>query len=184
MFAARIGENATFYVFTIFLLVYAKHIGLPAWVATSSVAIGSVGQAIAMVAGGALSDRLGRRPVAIAAAFAAGAWTIAFFPLVASQRQGLVLAAVGIGLVLHGLLTGAQAAFYAELFNTAVRYSGVSIGYQAATVLAGAAGPLAGAALLEKTGSPLPVAAILACALLLTVLGMSIAPETRQTELA
>ncbi|GAA0614525.1 MFS transporter [Kutzneria viridogrisea] len=181
VFAARVGENATFYVFTIFLLVYATNIGLPRSTATLAVTVGSVVQVLAMVAGGALSDRWGRRPVAVLAAVAAAGWALAFFPLVTS---GQVVLAVAGGLLCHGVLTGAQSAFYAELFDTSIRYSGVSLGYQAATVLAGAAAPLVGTAMLQATGSALPVTALLVGCLGLTVVGMLVAPETRGRDLS
>ncbi|MFB9908178.1 MFS transporter [Allokutzneria oryzae] len=184
VFAARVGENSAFYVFTIFLLVYADHIGLPRSVAAAAVMVGSLAQVLAMVAGGALSDRFGRRPVAIVSAVAAAGWSAAFFPLVATKEQSSVLLAVGVGLLLHGLLTGSQSAFYAELFDTTVRYSGVSLGYQAATMLAGAAGPLVGTALLSSTGSTVPVALLLAASLGLTVVGMALAPETSRSRLS
>lgn len=180
VFAARAGENATFYVFTIFLLVYAGKIGLSKADAAQAVAIASVLQVGGMLAGGALSDRLGRRPVAIAAALGCAGWAWAFFPLVDARQQ---LLALGVGLTLHGLLTGAQAAFYAELFDTSVRYSGVSLGYQAATVVAGAAAPLVGTELLRRTGSVTVLTALLGGCLLLTVIGMALAPETRRSRL-
>ncbi|MEU5852080.1 MFS transporter [Saccharopolyspora shandongensis] len=184
VFAARVGENAAFYVFTIFLLVYAGNIGLPTALTTTAVTVGSLVQALSMLAGGALSDRLGRRPVAITAAAGCALWTVIFFPLVGSHDPALVFLAVSVGLLLHGTLTGAQSAFYAELFSTSVRYSGVSLGYQAATVVAGAAAPLIGAALLRATHSAMPVAIMLICCLGLTVLGMSIVTETARRELA
>ena len=53
----------------------------------------------------------------------------------------LVLAVVG-GLLFHGAMYGPQAAFLFELFGTKVRYSGVSIGYQLASILAGGLAPL------------------------------------------
>lgn len=182
-FAARLGENAAFYVFAVFLLVYAKQVGVPKAAATSAVAIGSVVQALSMLLGGALSDRWGRRPVAVLAAALAGGWAIAFFPLVASKSGGLVLLAVAVGLCFHGVLTGAQSAFYAELFGTDVRYSGVSVGYQAATLLSGAAAPLIGTALLASTHSVWPVAGLLITCLVCTVLGMQLSPETKATDL-
>ncbi|MEV0702343.1 MFS transporter [Saccharopolyspora sp. NPDC050389] len=184
VFAARTGENAAFYVFTIFLLVYAGSIGLPTAITATAVTIGSLVQALAMLAGGALSDRLGRRPVAITAAIGCALWTTIFFPLVASHDPTLVFLAVAVGLLLHGTLTGAQSAFYAELFGTSVRYSGVSLGYQAATVIAGAAAPLIGTALLRATHSAMPVAIMLICCLALTVLGMSMVTETARRDLA
>ena len=43
---------------------------------------------------------------------------------------------------------GPQAAFFSELFGTTVRYSGVSIGYQLASILAGGLAPIIAVALL------------------------------------
>ncbi|WP_229679840.1 MFS transporter [Saccharopolyspora thermophila] len=184
VFAARVGENAAFYVFTIFLLVYAGSLGIPTAVTTAAVTVGSLAQALAMLGGGALSDQLGRRPVAVTAALGCALWTVIFFPLVASREPALLFLAVVVGLLLHGTMTGAQSAFYAELFGTSVRYSGVSLGYQAATVLAGAAAPLAGTALLRATHSAIPVAIMLICCLALTTLGMAVVTETARSELA
>lgn len=184
VFAARVGENAAFYVFTIFLLVYAGSIGLSSAVTTAAVTVGSALQAAAMLAGGALSDRLGRRRVSVTAAVACALWTTVFFSMIATKQTPLVFLAVGVGLLLHGTLTGAQSAFYAELFRTDVRYSGVSLGYQAATVLAGAAAPLAGTALLRSTHSPVPVALVLIGCLALTVVGMLMVAETSRRELS
>ncbi|WP_158879531.1 MFS transporter [Amycolatopsis anabasis] len=182
-FAARLGENAAFYVFTIFLLVYAQHIGVPKGVATGAVTVGSVVQVLGMLAGGALSDRFGRRAVAVVAAVLAAGWTPAFFGLVGSKDQAAVFVAVAVGLLLHGVLTGAQSAFYAELFTTELRYSGVSLGYQAATVFSGAAAPLLGTAFLRGTGTAVPVVLMLVGCLALTVVGMLVAGETRRTRL-
>ncbi|GAA1968953.1 MFS transporter [Amycolatopsis minnesotensis] len=182
-FAARLGENAAFYVFTVFLLVYAQHAHVPKGVATAAVTAGSVAQVLGMLGGGALSDRFGRRPVSVTAAVLAAGWSPLFFGMV--DRGGTsVFVAVAVGLLLHGVLTGAQSAFYAELFSTELRYSGVSIGYQAATMFSGAAAPLVGTAFLRATGSATPVVVMLLACLALTVAGMFAVGETRRTALA
>ncbi|QWF80592.1 MFS transporter [Amycolatopsis sp. CA-230715] len=182
-FAARLGENAAFYVFTVFLLVYAQHAHVPKGVATAAVTVGSVAQVLGMLGGGALSDRFGRRPVSVTAAVLAAGWSPLFFGMV--DRGGTsVFVAVAVGLLLHGMLTGAQSAFYAELFTTELRYSGVSIGYQAATMFSGAAAPLLGTAFLRATGSSTPVVVMLLVCLALTVTGMFAVPETRRSTLA
>lgn len=182
-FAARLGENAAFYVFTVFLLVYAQHAHVPKGVATAAVTVGSVAQVLGMLGGGALSDRFGRRPVSVAAAVLAAGWSPLFFGMV--DRGGTsVFVAVAVGLLLHGVLTGAQSAFYAELFSTELRYSGVSIGYQAATMFSGAAAPLLGTAFLRATGSSTPVVVMLLVCLALTVTGMFAVGETRRSTLS
>ena len=54
----------------------------------------------------------------------------------------LTVLAVVVGLLFHGAMYGPQAAFLSELFGTKVRYSGVSIGYQLASIVAGGLAPL------------------------------------------
>ncbi|RJQ82876.1 MFS transporter [Pseudonocardiaceae bacterium YIM PH 21723] len=183
VFFARIGENASFYMFTIFLLVYADHIGLPRPLTATAVTIGSLFQVAATVGGGALSDRLGRRPVAVAAALVALVWGFVFFPLVDSRQLVLVTLGVTVGLMAQGLLVGAQVAYFAEIFGTDVRYSGVSLGYQGATVVAGAGMPLGGTWLLEHTGGTLAVSGLLALTLIVTIVGMSVARIPQSTGL-
>ena len=60
------------------------------------------------------------------------------------------------------------------MFDTTIRYSGVSLGYQAATVFAGAAAPLVGTEILRQTGSPALLIALLDACLLLTVFSMAL----------
>lgn len=183
VFTARLGESAAFAVFAVFLLVFAESVGVGPGTAIGAVAFGSVVQALSMLAGGALSDRIGRRPVAVLAALGCGVWASVFFDLVASGHPRRIVAAVTVGLLLHGLLAGAQSAFYAELFDTEVRCSGVSLGYQAATALGGAAAPLVGTYLLRASGSPVPVVVALLACLLVTVAGTAMSAETSRGDL-
>ena len=91
---------------------------------------------------GALSDRFGRRPVYLLGAAGVGVWAFAFIALVNTRSFPMLVLAVVGGLLFHGAMYGPQAAFLSELFGTKVRYSGVSIGYQLASILAGGLAPL------------------------------------------
>ncbi len=182
---ARIGENAIFYMFATFLVVYVTtHLKADKSLALNAITIASVAQILGFVAFGKVSDRLGRRPVAIAGAVAAGAWSFVFFRLVDQQVFGMVLLAVVVGFLLHAMIVGAEAAFFSELFGTDVRYSGASIGYQLGSVLGGALAPIIGVRLLQVYDSPVPVAIYIAAMAALTVVGMLVAPETKQSDLA
>ena len=75
-------------------------------------------------------------------------WAFAFIALLNTKNFALAAVAVVVGLVLHGAMYGPQAAFLSELFGTTVRYSGVSIGYQLASILAGGLAPIIAVALL------------------------------------
>ena len=53
-----------------------------------------------------------------------------------------------VGLFLHSLMYAPQAAFFSELFGTSVRYTGASVGYQLASIFAGALAPIIAVELL------------------------------------
>ncbi|MEV0973564.1 MFS transporter [Microtetraspora glauca] len=181
---ARAGENAIFYTFATFLVIYVTtHLQQPRSLALNALTIASVVQTAGILASGALSDRIGRRPVAIAGALSAGVWSFVFFALVEQKTFAAVLLAVSVGLLLHAMVVGAQAAFFSELFGTNVRYSGASIGYQLGSVLGGSLAPIIGVWLLKTYGSGTPVAIYLVAMTLLTVTAMLLAPETRARDL-
>ena len=97
---------------------------------------------------GALSDRVGRRPLYLVGAVGVGVWTFVFFGLLDDQTSGSVLLAVVVGLFFHSLMYAPQAAFFSELFGTSVRYTGASVGYQLASIFAGALAPIIAVELL------------------------------------
>ena len=74
----------------------------------------------------------------LAGAIGIGVWTPFFFGMLNSRSYPQAVAAVTIALAFHGLMYAPQAAFFAELFTTRVRYSGASIGYQVASIAASA----------------------------------------------
>ncbi len=64
-----------------------------------------------------------------------------------------VVAAIVFGVnVVRDAMYAPQAAWFAELFDTRVRYSGSSLGYQIGAVLSGGFSPLIAAALLAVGG--------------------------------
>ena len=103
---------------------------------------------------GALSDRLGRRPVYLFGAAGIGVWAFVFFSLLDSGSFALVVLAITVGLLFHGAMYGPQAAFFTELFGTKARYTGVSVGAQLASLVAGAPAPLIALALLGGFEEP------------------------------
>ncbi len=182
---ARMGENISYYVITSFILVYVTQaLELPKSTALNAVLIGSMVQFLAIPVWGALSDRLGRRPVYLVGAIGMAGWVFAFFPLLDTASGFAITAATTVALVLHAAMYGPQAAFFAELFGTRVRYSGTSIGYQLASILAGGLAPLIATALLDAFGSAVPVSGYVAFGALLSVLAVLAAKETRGDSLA
>ncbi|HLU95899.1 MAG TPA: MFS transporter [Thermobifida alba] len=180
----RMAENVSYYVVTAFILVYAtQQANLDNSLVLNAVLIGSAVHFVSIPLWGALSDRLGRRPVTALGAAGVAAWSFAFFPLIDTGRFGLVVLAATVGLVLHGAMYGPQAAFFSELFSTRVRYSGASIGYQLASIAAGGVAPLIAASLLAAFGSSLPVALYVTAASALTLVAVWVSRETRGSDL-
>jgi MFS family permease len=180
----KAGENALFYVFTTFYVVYVTRVlHLARTLALEAIAVASVAEIVTIFLSGAWSDRVGRRVVTAVGFLAAAIWAFVLFPATASGNVAAVVIAAGVGGVCHGTIVGGMSPFFVELFPTSARYTGFSIGYQFATVFSGAVAPLIGVALLNAYGSTLPVS-IYAMAMTapgLVSLGMS--DETRGRDL-
>lgn len=111
---------------------------------------------------GYISDKIGRRNIYIIGWIVQYIGVFALFPLVNMGTWegvfiGLVVLSVGIGLTY-----GAQASFYAELFPTSVRFSGVSISYALGSILGGAFSPMIAAWLFAVTDSTMSITIYLA----------------------
>ncbi|MEU4353662.1 MFS transporter [Streptomyces virginiae] len=181
----RLGENISYYVITAFLLVYVtSHLGLPKSDGLNAVLIGSAVHFAAIPAWGALSDRIGRRPVTLIGSVGMIGWAFAFFAMLDSKSFPVIVAAVTVGLLLHGAMYGPQAAFISEMFATEVRYSGASMGSQLASVIGGALAPIVAVALLKDYDSSVPVSIYLGAAAAVTTLTVLVAKETRGRSLA
>jgi MFS family permease len=182
----RVAENIGYYMFSIVVLTYlVTYRGMPRDVALIGVLVGSAVQLILTPLVGALSDRLGRRPLYLAGALGTGAWGFVFFPLVDTGDQLLITLAIIIGLGFTTLMYAPQAAFFSELFGTSVRYTGASLASQLASVFAGGLAPLVAVALLGsvETSNTLAVSIYLAVASSITFIGALAAKETARTSL-
>ncbi|MGH3492722.1 MAG: MFS transporter, partial [Sciscionella sp.] len=182
---ARMGENIAYYVVTAFILVYIVNtLGLSKSIGLSAVLIGSAVEIIAIPLWGALSDRLDRRPIYLIGAIGTAVGVFAFFALLDTRSTPAIILATTVAQVLHGAMYGPQAAFFAELFGTRTRYSGASIGYQLASIVAGGLAPLIATGLLEAFGSATPISLYVVLAALLSVAGVLPAKKTRGRSLA
>ncbi|MFI9403014.1 MFS transporter [Nocardia sp. NPDC052316] len=181
---ADVGEKATYYTFSIFLLAYLTQVvHAPKSTALTAITIASVFQATAIVLGGALGDRFGRRGTSVLLAALVAVWALSALPMVDSGSAVRITVVITVGLTLHGLLTGAQAPFFAELFPSEVRYTGASLGYQLATIVGGSLIPLIGVALLQRFPSTVPITLLLCVTLACTATAFLWAGETRGRDL-
>jgi metabolite-proton symporter len=182
---ARFAENVSYYIFTIVVTTYAtQRLGLSSSFVLGAVLIGAAVHLVTIPIWGALSDRFGRRPLYLIGAAGVGVWAFAFIALLDTRSFPLIALAIVVGLLFHGAMYGPQAAFLSELFGTDVRYSGVSIGYQLASVAAGGLAPIIAVALYTSFDSGYAVSVYVALSALLTLFAVATYGETRHRDLA
>ena len=176
----RMAENICYYVITTFSITYLTQVvHASRQQALDAVLVGAIVQAVAIVAFGALSDRIGRRPVYAIGAAGTAIWAFAFFRLLDTGATPMIMLAIVVGLIGHAAMYGPQAAFLAELFPTKIRYSAASLAYQGTSILAGSLAPIIAVWRLKETGSSLAISIYVAVAGAISVAAALVARETR-----
>ncbi|MBJ8341135.1 MHS family MFS transporter [Antrihabitans sp. YC3-6] len=176
----RFGENVMYYLVVTFTITYLKvEVGTDTktilwWMLAAHAVHFAV---IPLV--GRLSDRVGRRPVYLAGALTAGTWGFFAFPMMNSGHNFVIMLAIIIGLVFHAFMYATQPAIMAEMFPTRMRYSGVSLGYQVTSIVAGSLAPIIAVRLLDKYNSSVPIAWYLAGAAAITAVAVVVSRETK-----
>jgi MHS family shikimate/dehydroshikimate transporter-like MFS transporter len=181
----RVAENGCFYILTVFVLAYGEEeLGLAKGTMLWGVIIAAAIGLVTVPLWGALSDRVGRKPLYLAGAVITTLWAFPLFGLINTESPVLIWLSIAVGVNLgHDLMYGPQAAYFSELFGTRVRYSGASLGYQLASVFAGGFAPLIATALLAANGgSPTLVALYMMGMGLISVVATLFAHETYDTD--
>jgi MFS transporter, MHS family, shikimate and dehydroshikimate transport protein len=150
---AKIAESALFTIYAVVVVAYAVHRGIPKNVISDGILIAVFIELFTLPLFGALSDRVGRRPVYLGGAILQLLMAFPFFMLVNTGQKELVwLAMVVVLSVGHAAMYGPQAAFFSELFPTRLRASGVSLIQQFGALAGGGFASIVTAWLLERSG--------------------------------
>jgi MHS family shikimate/dehydroshikimate transporter-like MFS transporter len=182
----RLCENSYGYIAVTFSLAYlASERDMPTTVGLVGVVLASGISVVVWPLFGALSDRVGRRPVFLTGAALALVSGYPFFLLLDSDAPVLVWLAIIMGWTLiTGLMTAPIPVFFSELFDVRVRYTGLSIGYQLGSIIAGGIAPLIATALIAGSGGdPLPVVVYIGVIALISFVAAFVTTETHRGRL-
>jgi len=158
---AKVVETAPFYIFSTFVVSYATtNLGFTRTATLGAVMVGTIVTTILIPIMGALSDRVGRKPLYVYGTIAMALYAFPYFWLVKQGSVTLLVIATVIGLgVIWAPITAVLGTMLSEIFSAEVRYTGISLGYQIGAALAGGTAPLVATALLLKfNNSYVPVA--------------------------
>ena len=183
----RMAENISYYIFTIVVITYVTtYLDQHKGVVLGALLIGAAMQFLLIpLDRGAV--RPGRPPAALPRRRRRRG-RLGLRVLLAHRHAasgGNILLAVVVGLFFHSLMYAPQAAFFSELFGTSVRYTGASVGYQLASIFAGALAPIIALKLLGDvdTRNTTAVGIYVAVASVITIVAVLLAKETRATSL-
>ncbi len=145
---------------------------------------GSCVSIVATPLAGWISDRVGRRPIFIAAVAAIFALAFPIYALVDSEDARLIVLAICVWELAVSAAYGPLAAMFSEMFPTKVRYSGVSVGYQGAAIFAGGLAPFIATLLLKlSAGSSWVLACYLMFMAAISLVSAWLIPETSAVDL-
>ncbi|MFJ8951171.1 MFS transporter [Streptomyces sp. NPDC102381] len=156
--ALRFADSGASYIFMSFSLVYGAHVGISSTVLLWAGIVGMLVDSAMMVVFGRLSDKVGRRPVYLGGAIGMLLWAAPFFLLMDTGQPAAVWAAFIVGHIAIAAMIGVQPSYFSELFSTSTRYSGMALGHELSSAIAGGLSPVVATALLAATGHFLPVA--------------------------
>jgi MFS family permease len=174
----RMSEQAPFYIFTAFIFAYAvgtlhmsRDLILTAVLAASCVSF------VTIPLSGQISDLIGRRKMYLIGAASMGLFGFLYFAMVDTAIPSAVFIAIVVSLIPHDMQYGPQAALIAEAFTPRLRYSGSSLGYQFASVIAGGPAPLIATALFATYQSGFAISIYIAACAVVSLAATAFMPD-------
>jgi MFS family permease len=174
----RLSEQAPFYVFTAFVFAYAvgtlkmsRDFILFAVMAAACVSFFSIPLA------GHLSDKIGRKNMYLLGVVTMGVFGFVYFAMVDTATPALVFIAIVLSLIPHDMQYGPQAALIAESFTPNLRYSGASLGYQLASIIAGGPAPIIATALFAAYHTGYAISVYIAILAVISFIATALMPD-------
>jgi metabolite-proton symporter len=174
----RMSEQAPFYIFTAFIYAYAVGtLKMSRDFILAAVMVAAIVSFFTIPYAGHLSDRIGRKNMYLIGAVAMGIFGFIYFAMVDTAVPALVFIAIVLSLIPHDMQYGPQAALIAESFTPRLRYSGASLGYQLASIIAGGPAPLIATWLYATYHTGYAIAIYIALCAVVTVISTAMMPD-------
>jgi metabolite-proton symporter len=174
----RMAEQAPFYIFTAFVFAYAVGtLHMSRDFILAAVLAASIVSFITIPLSGHISDRIGRRNMYLIGAAVTGIFGFVYFGMIDTAIPWVVFLAIVLSLIPHDIQYGPQAALIAEAFTPRLRYSGSSLGYQLASIIAGGPAPLIATALFAAYHSGYAIAIYIAACAVVSLISAAMMPD-------
>lgn len=153
---ARYIDGVFFNIFGVFIISYlTTKLNLSRTEALAGVMAAAVVMCFTIPFFGALSDRIGRTRVYFWGSIITGLSALPAFWLIINHSENLMVVWLAIVIpfgVLYASVYGPEAALFCELFDTDVRYTGISFVYQFSGIFASGITPMIATALMQANG--------------------------------
>ena len=154
----RLAEQTPYYIFTAFVFAYAVgQLKMDRNLLLGAIMGFAVIEFFCIPFFGYLSDKIGRKTMYLIGAVTMAIYGFLFFVLLDSRNVILMFIGAMLGAIPHAMVYGPQAALIAEQFTPRMRYSGASLGYQLASIIAGGPSPLIATWLFSVYNSSAPI---------------------------
>jgi metabolite-proton symporter len=174
----RMAEQAPFYIFTAFIYAYGvSTLHLSRDLILTAVLVASCVSFVTIPLSGHISDRIGRKNMYLIGAATTFVFGFLYFAMVDTANVVLVFIAIVLSLIPHDMMYGPQAALIAEAFTPRLRYSGSSLGYQLASIIAGGPAPLIATALFAAYHSGYAIAIYIAICAIVSLVSAALMPD-------
>ncbi|HYM29726.1 MAG TPA: MFS transporter [Candidatus Cybelea sp.] len=181
----RMAEQAPFYIFTAFVFAYATGtLKMSRDFVLTAVLAASVLSFVTIPLCGHISDRIGRRKMYLIGAAVTGLFGFLYFGMLDTAIPSAIFIAIVLSLIPHDMQYGPQAALIAEAFTPRLRYSGASLGYQLASVIAGGPAPLIATWLFAQYHSGYAIAIYIAACAVVSLASASFMPDYTGKDIA
>jgi MFS family permease len=174
----RMSEQAPFYIFTAFVFSYAVGtLKMDRNFILTAVLVAACVSFFTIPISGHVSDLIGRKKMYLIGVVSIGLFGFLYFGMVDTAIPSAVFIAIVISLIPHDMQYGPQAALIAEAFTPRLRYSGASLGYQLASIIAGGPAPIMATALFATYHTGYAIAIYIAGCSLISVIAVAFMPD-------